>query len=147
MAFIFRATEAARKVHSSSSSSSFRHFARVSRCFLQENLCSGVAFTGCDRIVGIENWNRANGLSNRKRRRSKGSRTVGRVAEQARRYRGNPGCASSETWRDGGTTGSLVGVHCARAGVCQHTVSIWLAHREPQQTEKAPGPPGDRRYR
>ncbi len=56
-------------------------------------------------------------------------------------------CASGETWREGGTTGSLAGVQCARAGVCQHTVSTRPAHREPQQTEKAPGPPGDRRYR
>ncbi len=36
----------ARRVHSSSFSSSLRHFARVSRCFLREVMCSGVAFTG-----------------------------------------------------------------------------------------------------
>jgi hypothetical protein len=40
----------------------------------------------------LKNWNRANGLSRRRRRRrrrrSNGSRIVGRVAEQARKYRG-----------------------------------------------------------
>jgi hypothetical protein len=47
VAFMFRATEvaSARNVHSSSSSSSFHHFAHVSWCFLREVLCSGVAFT------------------------------------------------------------------------------------------------------
>ncbi len=39
-------TSSTRRVPSSSSSSSFSHFARVSRCFLREVLCSGVAFTG-----------------------------------------------------------------------------------------------------
>jgi len=34
------------RVHSSSSSSSFRHFAHVSQCFLREVLCFGVAFIG-----------------------------------------------------------------------------------------------------
>jgi hypothetical protein len=42
----------------------------------------------CDSIVVIENWNRANELR-RRRRRSNGSRTIGWVAEQARRYRGS----------------------------------------------------------
>jgi hypothetical protein len=37
----------------------------------------------------MEIWNRANRLRRRRRRRSNGSRTVGRVAEQARRYMGS----------------------------------------------------------
>jgi hypothetical protein len=58
--------------------------------FFERFCVLGLRSQVCDWIVVIENWNRTNGLSRRRRRRrSKGSRTVGRVAEQARRYRGS----------------------------------------------------------
>ncbi len=90
MAFMFRATEAARAKSilfplQALSATSFVFHGAFSERFCVLGLHSQV----CDWIVVIENWNRANGLSRRRRRRrSNGSKTVGWVAEQVRRYRG-----------------------------------------------------------
>jgi hypothetical protein len=82
VAFMFRATEA---VHTESILLPLEAFSATSLVFhgvFFERLCVlGLRSQVCDWIVVIENWNRPNGLR-RRRRRSNGSRTVGRVAEQ-----------------------------------------------------------------
>jgi hypothetical protein len=140
VAFIFRATKAARRVHSSSSSSSFRHFACVSRCFLREVLCSRVAFTGlwlnCS-YWKLEQSKRTEQHEEEEEQGVKDSRAGCRASKEVQ---GKPGVC---VWRnlERGRDHRFTGRHalCTRRRVSAHGQHMAGTPRTPANRE-SPGP-------
>jgi len=139
VAFIFRATEAARTESILLPPSSFRHFARVSRCFLREVLCSGVAFTGL--WLNCSYWKlEQSKRTEQEEEEEQGVKDSRAGCRASKEVQGKPGVCvwrKMERGRDHRFTGRLA--LCTRRRVSAHGQHMAGTPRTPANRE-SPGP-------